>query len=147
MENQAMLTLMKAKGFGQQRLNWRHNIFSSGTSSVLRNGVPGKTFHCKRGVRQGDPLSPLLFVLAADFLQTLINKAKDQGRLNLPIPCQYTTDFPIVQYAEDTLIFMEGCPQQLQTLQELLNIFSSTTGLIVNYNKSLMVPSIFHTTD
>jgi hypothetical protein len=42
----------------------------SGTSSILFNGVPGKTFHCKREVRQGDPLSPLPFVLAAYFYRS-----------------------------------------------------------------------------
>jgi hypothetical protein len=48
-EHQAMLTLMEAKGFGQRWLGWMQSIFSSGTSAVLLNGVPGKTFHCKRG--------------------------------------------------------------------------------------------------
>jgi len=80
---------------------------------VLLNGVPGKRFKCKRGVRQGDPLSPLLFVLAADFLQSLINKGKDMGLINLPIPLQIEKDFPIIQYADDTLIIMEGDPRQL----------------------------------
>jgi hypothetical protein len=84
------------------------SVFSSWTSVVLLNGVPGKTFHCRRGVRQGDPFSPLLFVLAADFLQTLVNKAKDMNLLKLPIPLEFTSDFPIIQYADETLIIMEG---------------------------------------
>lgn len=61
-------------------------IFTSGTSLVLLIGVLSKTFHCRRGVRQGDPLSPLLFVLAANYLQVLVNKAKEMGLLRLPIP-------------------------------------------------------------
>jgi hypothetical protein len=50
-------------------------IMGSGTSAILLNGVPGKVFHCRRGVRQGDPLSPLLFVLTADLLQSIVNSA------------------------------------------------------------------------
>lgn len=84
-EHQAILEILKHKGFGDRWIGWIQDILNSGTSSVLLNGVLGKTFHCKRGLRQGDPLSPLLFVLAADLLQTVINNAKDQGRLNLPI--------------------------------------------------------------
>jgi hypothetical protein len=82
-EHQAILEVLKHKGFGQRWVKWIEDILGSGTSSVLLNGVPGKTFHCRRGVRQGDPLSPLLFVLAADLLQTVINNAKDQGLLNV----------------------------------------------------------------
>jgi hypothetical protein len=81
-EHGAMLEIRKKKGFGQRWLSWMRLIFNTGTSSVLLNGTHGEVFHCRRGVRQGDPLSPLLFVLAADLLQTIVNKVKDLGLLN-----------------------------------------------------------------
>jgi len=106
----------------------------------MLNGTPGKRFECKRGVRQGDPLSPLLFVLVADFLQDLLNQAKDIGLLKLPIPIQSEPDFPIVQYADDTLIIMEGDTRQIYFLKTILQNFSDSTGLKVNFNKSMMLP-------
>ena len=102
--------MMRSLGFSKIWIDWVERILASGSSSILLNGVPGSHFHSRRRVRQGDPLSPLLFVLVADFLQSLINKGKDLGLLKLPIPLTSTNDFPIVQYADDTLIIMEGDP-------------------------------------
>jgi hypothetical protein len=99
-----------------------------------------KLFYCRRGVRQGDNLSPMLFVLAANLLQTLINKTKELGLLGLPIQVGYTLDFPIIEYANDTLLIMEACPQQLLVLKAILNIFADSTSLKVNYSKSNMIP-------
>ena len=75
LEHQVILQVMKHKGFSDRWINWIENILSLGSSSVILNGIPGKPFKCKRGVRQGDPLSPLLFVLAADLLQTIVIRA------------------------------------------------------------------------
>jgi hypothetical protein len=61
-------------------------------------------------IRQGDPLSPRLFVLATNLLQSLVNKAKDMGLLRLPINIGYIYDFLIIQYVDDTLLIMEACP-------------------------------------
>jgi hypothetical protein len=58
LEHELILQVLIHKGFGPKWITWTRNILRSGTSSVLLNGVTGKTFHCKRGVRQGDPSHP-----------------------------------------------------------------------------------------
>jgi len=79
-------------------------------------------------------------VLVADLLQSILNKAKDSNLLNLPLPLRHSPDFPIIQYADDTLIVMEACSRQLITLKAILHSFGESTGLKVNYSKSIMVP-------
>lgn len=140
MEHQFILQLMEHKGFGPKWLMRMNMIFNSGTSSILPNGIPGMVFHCKRGVRQGDPLSPLLFVLAADILQSLINQAMNQVFLNLPLATSAGSDFPIIQYADDTLIILEACETQLSHLKGILDSFALSSSLKVNFSKSVMVP-------
>jgi hypothetical protein len=88
----------------------------------------------------GGSLVPLLFVLAADLLQSIINKAKDCGILKLPIPLSCGSDFPVIQYADDTILILEACPRQLFFLKAMLNSFADSTGLHVNYHKSNIYP-------
>jgi hypothetical protein len=139
-EHKAIMEILLHKGFGSKWQLWMDLIMKSGTSSILPNEVPGKVFHCKRGVRQDDPLSPLLFVLAADLLQSVINFTLHNGSLTLPLPLRCGTGFSIVQYADDTLLFLEACPRQLMTLKGLLNTFVASTCLRVDYQKSNIYP-------
>jgi len=76
---------MANKGFSEKWISWIRVVFSSASPAILLNGVSGKPFKSKRGVRQGDPLSPLLFVLAADPLQSTINEAASSGTSRHPI--------------------------------------------------------------
>jgi hypothetical protein len=85
-EHEAVLSMLKHYGANDRFLGWIRAILATGTSLVLLNGVPGKTFHCRRGLRQGDPLSPLLYVSMADLLQTVINRACEFNLLHHPIP-------------------------------------------------------------
>jgi hypothetical protein len=59
-EHQAIIQIMSSLGLPVNWIRWVTKILSSASTTVLLNGVPGKFFKCKRGVRQDDPLSPLL---------------------------------------------------------------------------------------
>lgn len=81
-----LLDVLKALGFGQK---WRDRvvtILASSSSRVLVNGRPSKKFKHTQGLRQGDPLSPMLFILAIDLLQKLIEKAATAGHLKSVFP-------------------------------------------------------------
>jgi hypothetical protein len=135
----ALLQILQCKGFDERWLRMIRLILSSGFSSILLNGVPGKKFPCRRGVRQGDPLSPVLFVEGADLLQSMVNHLAQMGLLTPPLPIP-DTDFPTVQYADDTLLILQACPMQLLALKDLLQSFAAATGLKVNYDKSCLLP-------
>jgi retron-type reverse transcriptase len=79
-EHEVIIRNLRNKIFPRKWVEWIQGILKSGTSAALLNGTLGKVFHCRRGVRQGDPL---LFVLAVDLLLSIVNRAKNLGLLRL----------------------------------------------------------------
>lgn len=79
-------------------------------------------------------------MLEADLLQSVINEAHARGLLSLPIPHVGDDSFPIVQYADDTLLILPANAKELFCLKAILHTFSESTGLKMNYSKSCMVP-------
>lgn len=69
-----------------------------------------------------------------------MNKAKERQIIKLPIELNHSSDFPVIQYADGTLIIMQASATQLLALKGLLQSFGTSTGLRVNYSKSMIVP-------
>ena len=76
---EALDMVLEVMGFGSKWRTWIQQCISSASISILINGIPGRPFRMGRGLRQGDPLSPFLFVLMAEVLNRMMKKAVDLG--------------------------------------------------------------------
>jgi mannosylglycoprotein endo-beta-mannosidase len=133
-----LLDVMEKVGFGQR---WRDIIsilWGCTTSRILLNGIPGQPIRHRRGLRQGDPLSPMLFILAMDPLQRMFDKATQHGLLN-PIGAA-SIKFRTSLYADDAALFVRPTVTDVNNVKELLNAFGDATGLKTNLQKSQMFP-------
>ena len=137
---QGLLSILEVRGFGAAWRSWVHAMLQISRTAVLVNGCPGPWISCRRGLRQGDPMSPYLFLLVADVLQTLIRKSNTVHN-----PLDHSSPCHVLQYADDTLILLRGDLDEVKQLKYLLDQFSEATGLRVNYHKSTAVP--MHMTD
>ena len=96
----------------------------------------GHYFQTRKGLRQGDPLSPILFNIVADMLAILINRAKEDGQVSGLIPHLVGGGVSILQYADDTIIFMEHDLEKALNMKLILCIFEQLSGLKINFHKS-----------
>ncbi|CAL4980148.1 unnamed protein product [Urochloa decumbens] len=134
----SLLSILAVRGFDERWCGWIKDILESGKTAVMLNGVPGRWIKCRRGLRQGDPISPYLFIIVADVLQKLMKRASTRGELCHPL--DPTLPCPVLQYADDTLILARGDVRSVQVLKNILDDFSSATGLTINFHKSTFVP-------
>jgi hypothetical protein len=74
------------KGFSHTWCQWIESITQKGQVGIKINDQIGNTFETKKGLRQGDPLSPILFNILADILAILVNMAKREGLIARIVP-------------------------------------------------------------
>jgi hypothetical protein len=123
-------------GFNTTFCNWIKAILSSATMSVSLNGAQKGFFKCLRGVRQGDPLSPLLFCLAEEVLSRGISLLVDEGKIELIKGSRNTRVPSHCLYADDIMVFCKGKFSSLQALQNLFNKYANCSGQVINASKS-----------
>jgi hypothetical protein len=134
-----LLYLLKRCGFSEKWRRWISFCISTIRFSILVNGSPCGFFQSSRGIRQGDPLSPLLFVLVMEALSRLIDKARGVGLLSgFSVGGEESVPLMIshLLFADDTLIFCEANSDSLTYLRVILTCFEASSGLRVNLGKS-----------
>ena len=129
---------LRMKGFAPKWAAWIEETTSKGSVGIKVNDNVGHFFQTKKGVRQGDPLSPILFNIVVDVLAILIARAKDNGLLRGLDPNLVDDDLSILQYADDTILFMENDVEDDKNMKLLLCAFEQSSGLKINFHKSEM---------
>ena len=138
-----LMKVLVKMGFGLRWMEWIWWCISTAKFSVMINGVPAGFFSNSKGLRQGDPLSPYLFVLGIEVLSNLIRRAVDGGFLS---GCRIRgrgEEEMIVShllFADDTIIFCEASKDQLSALSWIFTWFEAASGLRINLDKSVLIP-------
>ncbi|KAM0036329.1 putative RNA-directed DNA polymerase [Helianthus debilis subsp. tardiflorus] len=130
-----LIDTMSKKGFPDRWCKWIKGILKSARSSLLVNGSPIFEFQCYKGLRQGDPISPFLFILVMDVLYSLFDKAKEDGLVKgVKLPNNGPSSH--LFYADDAIVIGEWTPENITNVVRILRIFHLCSGLKINMDKS-----------
>jgi hypothetical protein len=130
-----LLYLLRRCGFGEKWCSWIKHCILTTRFSVLINGAPFGFFGNSRGVRQGDPLSPFLFVLVMEVFSRMLGTFTSRGLISgfsVDSSEQARVNVSHLLFADDTLIFCEANASQIRHIGALLVCLEAVAGLKVN---------------
>jgi hypothetical protein len=133
-----LLSIMSRMGFSRRWLDWICLSLSTASTRIVVNGTPGRLICHARGLRQGDPLSPMLFVIAMEGLNQLLKAAEQQALLH-----SFGHDGINERayfYADDVVFFIKPVEQDLVITTTILDIFGMVSGLQINRAKCVINP-------
>ncbi|XP_058756961.1 uncharacterized mitochondrial protein AtMg01250-like [Vicia villosa] len=122
-------------GFGKKWIKWMEATIFSSNMFVLVNGSTTNEFKVEKGLRQGDPLSPFLFVLVTEVLTALMRKAIAIGEFQA-FKINGEEEISMLQFADDTILIGEGDLSNLWSMKAILRGFELMSGLRINFRKS-----------
>jgi hypothetical protein len=121
---------LRYMGFGDLFLRWIALLLQKANTKVTVNGVQGARIQHVRGLRQGDPTSPMLFLVGMEVLTAMVTKAVDGGIFKRLVGIKPLQRISV--YADDVVIFLRPEFVELTTIREILRIFGGASGLEVN---------------
>lgn len=126
-------------GFAHHWVKWIMACVTTVRYTIKFNGTLLSTFAPSRGLRQGDPLSPFLFLFVADGLSCLMEEKVMEGSLSLVHVCRRAPGISHLMFADDTLLFFKANNDQARVTKEVLHDYALGTGQLINLAKCSML--------
>ena len=128
--------MLRRLGFCELWIRWIKGCLESTTVFVLVNGSPTKEFLPKKGLCQGDPLAPFLFLIVAEGLAGVSRMAEEKKLIDSVEIGRDKVKVNMLQYADDTLFFCEANTKSIFNIKTILQCFELSSRLRVNFLKS-----------
>ena len=133
-----MEKVMRKMGFNNRWVDLIMECITSASYSILINGEPHRKIKASRGLRQGDPLSPYLFLMCTKGLHGLINKAASNGDIKGVSICRNGPKLTHLLFADDSLIFCRAKEDECLKLLEILAAYERASGQQLNRAKKTL---------
>jgi hypothetical protein len=134
-----LYNMLQLKGFGDKWSDWVMKTVRGGKVAIRTNGMIGPFFPTHKGVRQGDPFSPLLFNIAADGLACLIEKAQEKKLIEGLIPHIIKNGCAYLQYADDTILLLQDNLEFARNLKFILILLKKCLALRLIFKKARFI--------
>ena len=108
------------------------------TYSILVNGEPKGLITPTRGLRQGDPLSPYLFLFCAEGLNAILNQASESGDIHGFSICRNGPKLTYLFFADDCLLFCQSTLEECVKIQQILAYYEEASGQVINWDKTTL---------
>ncbi|XP_062112946.1 uncharacterized protein LOC133824095 [Humulus lupulus] len=132
---QCLEDILAAFCFLGQFINWVMVCLKDSSYSILMNGRVQCSFIGRKGLRQGDPMSPLLFVLVMEYFTRLLIQATQNKEFRFHPRCKKLKLVSLC-FADDLVLFCKGDDASVQVIQDCFKSFSRASGLTANLDKS-----------
>lgn len=139
MEWHFILQILRNFGFHDRFIHWISQCLTTPSFSILLNGSPHGFFKISRGLRQGDPISPYLFILGIEVFSRMMNKAENLNQLKGVKIARRGPQINHLLFADDLFIFTRATNNDVSCCKTILDKFCMWSGQSVNTSKSGLI--------